>query len=161
MAEARRKPMVMASFARRAPLRAEPERQAEMVALKRVYEPSAASDGRRILVDRLWPRGLSKRAADVDEWIKEVAPSTELRKWFSHDIAKWPEFQRRYRRELREHREAVDRIAKCAARRRVTLVFGAKDDAHNDAVVLASVLRRRMKQSAASRRNGKSRSRNA
>ncbi|HJQ53982.1 MAG TPA: DUF488 family protein [Gemmatimonadaceae bacterium] len=116
-----------------------------MVALKRVYEPTAASDGRRILVDRLWPRGLTRRAADVDEWLKDVAPSTELRKWFGHDPARWPEFKRRYRRELRAHREAVDRIARLAARRRVTLVYGAKDDAHNDAVVLADVLRRKMK----------------
>jgi uncharacterized protein YeaO (DUF488 family) len=119
-----------------------------MVALKRVYEPTSASDGRRILVDRLWPRGLTKRAADVDEWLKEVAPSTELRKWFGHDPARWPEFKRRYRRELRAHREAVDRIARLAARRRVTLVFGAKDGAHNDAVVLADVLRRKMKRTA-------------
>ena len=123
----------------------------DMVALKRVYEPTSASDGRRILVDRLWPRGLTKRAADVDEWLKEVAPSTELRKWFGHDPARWPEFKRRYRRELRAHRDAVDRIARLAARRRVTLVFGAKDDAHNDAVVLADVLRRKMRRPARKR----------
>jgi len=122
-----------------------------MFALKRVYEPSTASDGRRILVDRLWPRGLTKRAADVDEWLKEVAPSTQLRKWFGHDSAKWPEFKRRYRRELHAHRAEVDRIARLAARRRVTLVYGAKDDEHNDAVVLASVLRRKMKRPAAKR----------
>jgi uncharacterized protein YeaO (DUF488 family) len=129
--------------------------------MKRVYEPTSASDGRRILVDRLWPRGLTKRAADVDEWLKEVAPSTELRKWFGHDPARWPEFKRRYRRELRAHREAVDRIARLAARRRVTLVFGAKDDAHNDAVVLIDVLRRKMKRPTTKRSKAKRGSHNA
>lgn len=126
-----------------------------MVVLKRVYEPAAPSDGRRILVDRLWPRGLTKRAAAVDEWLKEVAPSTELRKWFGHDPAKWPEFRRRYRRELRAHRAEVERIARLAARRRVTLVFGAKDDVHNDAVVIASVLRGKMKSRPTKRRRVK------
>lgn len=132
-----------------------------MVALKRVYEPTSASDGRRILVDRLWPRGLTKRAADVDEWLKEVAPSTELRKWFGHDPARWPEFKRRYRRELRAHRDAIDRIARLAARRRVTLVYGAKDDAHNDAVVLIDVLRRKMKRPTTKRSKAKRGSHNA
>ena len=116
-----------------------------MLKLKRVYEPAASSDGRRILVDRLWPRGMSKRRVAIDEWMKELAPSTELRQWFGHDPNKWPEFQRRYRRELREHKTEVHRIVTLASRGRVTLVFGARDEAHNDAVVLAAVVRARMK----------------
>ncbi|HJP84392.1 MAG TPA: DUF488 family protein [Gemmatimonadaceae bacterium] len=132
-----------------------------MVVIKRVYERSLPSDGRRILVDRLWPRGLSKRAAGVDEWLREVAPSTELREWFHHDPKKWPEFRRRYRRELRMHRAAVDRIAKLARRGRVTLVYGAKDEVHNDAVVLAAVLRSKMKSAADHHRQTKTRSYNA
>ena len=119
-----------------------------MLVLKRAYEPAIPSDGLRILVDRLWPRGLTKRAAAVDEWLKEVAPSTELRKWFAHDPKKWPEFRRRYRHELRAQRDAIERIAKLAARRRVTILFGARDSTHNDAVVLAEVLRSRMKAAA-------------
>jgi len=133
----------------------------EMVVVKRVYEPAAPSDGVRILVDRLWPRGLTKRAAAANEWLKEVAPSTELRKWFGHDPNKWPEFRRRYRSELRAHQDALHRIANLAARRRVTILFGAKDSAHNEAVVLAAVLRTRMKQPATRRRGGKSGRRNA
>lgn len=116
-----------------------------MLKLKRVYEPAAKSDGRRILVDRLWARGLSKEKAAIDVWMKEIAPSTELRQWFAHDPAKWPEFKRRYRKELRAHRELVSDTAKLASRGRVTLVFGAKDEEHNDAVVLAAVVRARMK----------------
>ncbi|HJP58742.1 MAG TPA: DUF488 family protein [Gemmatimonadaceae bacterium] len=132
-----------------------------MIELKRVYEPPLPTDGRRILVDRLWPRGLSKRAAHVNEWLKEVAPSTELRKWFGHDPKKWQEFRRRYRRELRAHRAAVERIARLATRRRVTLVYGAKDNVHNDAVVLAAVLRSKMNHAASHRRQTKTRSHNA
>ena len=116
-----------------------------MLRLKRAYEPSSPSDGKRILVDRLWPRGLSKKRAAVDEWMKEIAPSTALRKWFGHDPEKWPEFQRRYKHELREHADAVRALATLASRRRVTLVFSAHDEAHNDAVVLAGVIRSRMK----------------
>src|SRR4051812_6887085 len=108
--------------------------------MKRVYEPPAPSDGHRILVDRLWPRGLSKEKAAVDRWMKEIAPSTELRRWFGHDPERWPEFQRRYREELRRNEELVREIAKLASRGRVTLVYGARDDAHNDAVVLAAVV---------------------
>ena len=115
-----------------------------MLRLKRAYEPSARGDGYRILVDRLWPRGLSKRKAAVDEWLKEIAPSTELRRWFQHDPKKWPEFQKRYRLELRGHRDLLREIAQRAARRTVTLLYSARDETHNDAVVLAAVVRRRM-----------------
>jgi uncharacterized protein YeaO (DUF488 family) len=113
--------------------------------LKRAYEPPAPSDGHRILVDRLWPRGLSKERAAIDEWMKEVAPSTELRRWFGHDPERWPEFQRRYKQELLARDDLVREIALQAARGRVTLVFGARDGAHNDAVVLAAVVRARLR----------------
>ncbi len=108
--------------------------------LKRVYEPPAREDGVRILVDRLWPRGLSKQDAAVDHWMKEIAPSTELRKWFGHAPDRWPEFQRRYREELREQAAALERIREMAKDEVVTLLFGARDEAHNDAVVLREVL---------------------
>jgi len=123
--------------------------------LKRAYEPAETSDGRRILVDRLWPRGLSKKRVAIDEWMKELSPSAELRRWFDHDPKKWLEFQRRYKRELRVHTDLVDKLARLASRRRVTLVFGARDEEHNDAVVLAGVIRTRMKR-AATRRGRKS-----
>ena len=116
-----------------------------MLRLKRAYEPATRSDGHRILVDRLWPRGVTKRRAAIDEWMKEIAPSPTLRRWFGHDPARWPEFRRRYKRELREQPDLLRRIAMLAARGRVTLVFGARDEAHNDAVVLAAVIRARLK----------------
>lgn len=108
--------------------------------IKRVYEPPAPGDGKRILVDRLWPRGLKRETARIDDWIKEAAPSDELRRWFAHDPAKWDEFRRRYLAELR-HNEAfaeLQRVAHSAAK--VTLLFAAKDCAHNNAVVLRDVL---------------------
>jgi uncharacterized protein YeaO (DUF488 family) len=120
-------------------------RKVDVLHLKRVYEPAARTDGRRILVDRLWPRGLTKEKAALDEWMKEIAPSTELRRWFAHDPDKWPEFQKRYRQELRARADLVREIAARAARGRVTLVYGARDEAHNEAVVLAGVVRSRMK----------------
>ena len=116
-----------------------------MLRLKRAYEPAAGSDGRRILIDRLWPRGVSKRRAAIDEWMKDIAPSTQLRRWFAHDPARWPEFQRRYKHQLAERRDELRRITALASRGRVTLVYGARDEAHNDAVVLAAVVRARMK----------------
>jgi len=121
--------------------------------LKRAYEPASASDGKRILVDRLWPRGVSKAKAAIDEWIKDVAPSTSLRKWFAHDPKRWPEFQRRYKRELRDHSELLSHIASLADRGRVTLVFGARDERHNDAVVLAAVIRARMRRASINTRH--------
>lgn len=108
--------------------------------LKRAYEPAGPDDGVRILVDRLWPRGVSKAKAALDDWMKEIAPSTELRQWFAHDPARWAEFQRRYRAELREQSEALDRLRALAKRGVVTLVYSAHDAQHNDAVVLRAVL---------------------
>jgi uncharacterized protein YeaO (DUF488 family) len=108
--------------------------------LKRAYEPAAPDDGKRILVDRLWPRGLSKDKAALDDWIKDIAPSTELRKWFGHDPARWAEFQRRYRTELRQHGALLDQIRSLAKTQTVTLLYAARDEEHNDAVVLRDVL---------------------
>ena len=116
-----------------------------MLRLKRAYEPAAPTDGYRILVDRLWPRGLSKAQAAIDEWKKDIAPSAELRRWFGHNPERWPEFRRRYKRELRLQDQLVSAIATLASRRRVTLVYSARDQLHNDAVVLAAVVRARMK----------------
>ena len=112
--------------------------------LKRAYERRTPDDGRRVLVDRLWPRGVSKERLAIDEWMKELAPTAALRGWFAHDPAKWPTFQRRYKRELKSHATLVDLLANRALEGRVTLIFGARDESHNDAVVLASVVRRRM-----------------
>jgi uncharacterized protein YeaO (DUF488 family) len=115
-----------------------------MLRLKRAYEPMSPGDGRRVLVDRLWPRGVSKEHLAIDEWMKELAPTAELRRWFGHDPARWVTFQRRYKRELEAHVDLVDHLARKALRGRVTLIFGARDESHNDAVVLAAVVRRRM-----------------
>jgi uncharacterized protein YeaO (DUF488 family) len=110
------------------------------VHIKRVYEKAETADGTRILVDRLWPRGVTKERARVDLWLKEVAPSTELRKWFGHDPEKWTEFQRRYGHELKQNGEAMARL-KEAAKGHATLLYGAKDEKHNEALVLKSLLR--------------------
>lgn len=111
------------------------------VAIKRVYEPPADSDGQRVLVDRLWPRGLAKDKADVALWLKAIAPSTELRKWFGHDPDKWPEFQKRFRAELNDNAEAVKELRGLISKGKVTLLYSAHDEAHNNAVVLAAYLR--------------------
>jgi uncharacterized protein YeaO (DUF488 family) len=110
------------------------------VKLKRAYEPAAASDGRRVLIDRLWPRGVSKGEAAIDEWLKEIAPSTALRKWFGHDPARWQEFRKRYAAEIRQHPEQLGELRRCASEGLITLVYSARDEAHNDAVVLRSIL---------------------
>lgn len=110
------------------------------IRLKRAYLPAAANDGTRILVDRLWPRGVRKSDAAIDVWIKSIAPSTALRKWFGHDPARWPEFRRRYAAELRDHPDELAELRARARRRTVTLVFAAHDELHNDAVVLRNVL---------------------
>ncbi|HEX7980626.1 MAG TPA: DUF488 family protein [Gemmatimonadaceae bacterium] len=115
-----------------------------MLRLKRAYEPRTSGDGHRVLVDRLWPRGVSKERLAIDEWMKELAPSAALRRWFAHDPAKWLTFQRRYKRELEAHDDLIDALAKRALKGRVTLIFSARDESHNDAVVLAAVVRRRM-----------------
>ncbi|ODT77273.1 MAG: hypothetical protein ABS69_08795 [Nitrosomonadales bacterium SCN 54-20] len=109
--------------------------------LKRVYEPSDKNDGTRILVDRLWPRGMTKAKAGVDIWLKELAPSAELRKWFGHDPDKWTEFKKRYRAELEENDEQLARLREEIKKGAVTLLYGAKDEEHNDAVALAEFLR--------------------
>ena len=108
--------------------------------LKRVYDPPAPEDGTRILVDRLWPRGLKKGDAAIDRWMKEIAPSTELRKWFDHDPERWAEFQRRYKHELYEHALELEELRALASKSKVTLLFAARDEQHNDAVVLQEVL---------------------
>lgn len=109
------------------------------IKLKRAYEAPAKSDGMRILVDRLWPRGLSKARAAIDHWLKEVAPSNELRQWFGHDPERWPEFQKRYRAELKDN-PALAELRTLARKGAVTLVYAAKDELHNQAVVLRQVL---------------------
>lgn len=108
--------------------------------IKRVYEPAAKSDGYRVLVDRLWPRGLTKEKAAVDLWLKEIAPSTELRKWFQHDPEKWSQFQTKYKKELKENDEVVDQLKKEIKKHKVTLLYGAKDEEHNEAKVLLKYL---------------------
>jgi uncharacterized protein YeaO (DUF488 family) len=117
--------------------------QASTIRLRRVYEEPSADDGTRILVDRLWPRGLSKQAAAVDEWVKSVAPSTELRRWYGHDPAKFDEFASRYQAELREpeRAEALAQIEDAASRQTVTLLTATKDAGHSEAAVLADLLR--------------------
>jgi uncharacterized protein YeaO (DUF488 family) len=110
------------------------------VQLKRAYDPPAKTDGVRILVDRLWPRGLSKRRASIDLWLKEVAPSAELRKWFGHDPKKWRSFRGRYARELNHHLDQLRLIKNKAKEERVTLIYGARDQEHNEAVVLKRFL---------------------
>lgn len=112
------------------------------VRLKRAYEPASPEDGMRVLVDRLWPRGLRKADAAVDRWMKDIAPSTELRQWFGHDPERWAEFRRRYVRELQQHTMAIGELRELARHRTVTLVFSARDEEHNDAVALRDVLLR-------------------
>jgi uncharacterized protein YeaO (DUF488 family) len=112
------------------------------IRIKRVYLQPEKEDGNRILVDRLWPRGLTKEKASVDLWLKEIAPSTELRKWFSHDPTKWAEFRTRYLAELRENAEQLARLKQEAAKGTTTLLYGAKDEDHNEAVVLLELLTR-------------------
>ena len=110
------------------------------IQLKRVYQAPSKSDGTRILVDRLWPRGLSKEKARVDLWLKEVAPSTELRKWFGHDPERWPEFKARYKAELKHNTAQLALLKRAAVRGPTTLLYGAKDTEHNEAVVLQQLL---------------------
>ena len=110
------------------------------VRLKRAYESPSANDGTRVLVDRLWPRGVAKPDAAVDVWLKDLAPSTALRKWFGHDPARWPEFRKRYAEELRQHPELFDQLRELARAGPVTLVYSAHDELHNDAVVLRDLV---------------------
>jgi uncharacterized protein YeaO (DUF488 family) len=112
------------------------------VQLKRAYEPAAASDGYRVLVDRLWPRGVSREEARLDEWARQLAPSPELRRWFGHDPARFPEFRRRYTEELAAQAQKLRELRRRAREGTLTLVYSARDTEHNDAVVLAGILRR-------------------
>lgn len=113
---------------------------ADHVKLKRAYEPAAADDGTRVLIDRLWPRGVKKTDADIDQWEKDIAPSTALRKWFGHDPARWQEFRSRYAVEIHEHPEQLKRLRVLARQGPITLVYAAHDEVHNDAVVLRDFL---------------------
>jgi uncharacterized protein YeaO (DUF488 family) len=115
-----------------------------MIRIKRAYEPAQRTDGRRFLVERLWPRGMKKEALALDAWLKDVAPSTELRKWFAHRVERWEEFQRRYREELSAHPEAWQPIVQAAARGPVTLLYSAHDTEHNGALVLRDYLTEHM-----------------
>ncbi|HIH15836.1 MAG TPA: DUF488 family protein [Candidatus Diapherotrites archaeon] len=112
-----------------------------MFRVKRVYEAPAKEDGCRVLVDRLWPRGLTKEKASIDEWLKEIAPSDALRKWFAHDPAKWPAFRKKYAAELRQNKEWAGKLKMLEKRHKVVmLLFGAKDIARNNAVALKEFL---------------------
>jgi uncharacterized protein YeaO (DUF488 family) len=111
-----------------------------MIYLKRAYEEASPEDGHRVLVDRLWPRGVKKTDLALDGWLKEIAPSDKLRRWFSHDTSKWDEFRRRYFAELDSRPEVWQEIRDAARNRHVTLVYGARDAEHNNAVALKAYL---------------------
>ena len=113
------------------------------VRLKRAYEPAARDDGARVLVDRVWPRGVSKQRARLTAWMPEIAPTTALRKWFGHEPERWPQFRRRYHAELRANRGALAELRALMKDGPVTLVYGARDEEHNQAVALAEFLRAR------------------
>jgi uncharacterized protein YeaO (DUF488 family) len=115
------------------------------IRLKRVYEKPARADGRRVLVDRIWPRGLKKEEARIDQWLREISPSTRLRKWFGHDPVRWKEFKERYAAELDDQREQVEQLAQEARKGTLTLLFGAKDSEHNNAVALKEYLQAKIK----------------
>jgi uncharacterized protein YeaO (DUF488 family) len=116
-----------------------------MIQVKRIYEPPSKSDGQRLLVERLWPRGMKKEAAQLNAWLRDVAPSTSLRQWFNHDPARWDEFQRRYREELDQHPEAWQPILDAAHHGKVTLLFSSHDAEHNNVVALKAYLQSRRK----------------
>jgi uncharacterized protein YeaO (DUF488 family) len=111
-----------------------------MIKLKRVYEQAEPNDGFRVLADRLWPRGISKEEAHIDEWLRDIAPSTELRKWFGHDPQKWPEFQRRYRDELKSNTQSLEKLLADAAGEDITLVYASREEKYNNVTVLKEVL---------------------
>jgi uncharacterized protein YeaO (DUF488 family) len=123
-----------------------------MIRIKRIYEAATPEDGYRVLVDRIWPRGVKKTDAALDLWLKEIAPSTELRHWFGHDPAKWAQFRKRYEAELKPHREALAMLRSRARRQTVTLLYGAHDTEHNNAVALARMLTARSRSHKAPRR---------
>jgi uncharacterized protein YeaO (DUF488 family) len=111
-----------------------------MIKLKRAYEKPSPDDGFRVLVERLWPRGVSKEEAELDLWLKEVAPSPELRRWYSHDVARWSEFQKRYRAELKEKMDSLKLLKEKSREGNVTLVYAARDQDHNSALLLKQAL---------------------
>ena len=111
--------------------------------IKRIYEPADEGDGIRILVDRLWPRGISKTEARIDAWLKDIAPSPDLRRWFGHDPNKWSEFRRRYEDELEKNLRAVDELRKHIDQSTATLLYGARDNEHNHAIVLKDFISKR------------------
>ena len=111
-----------------------------MVKIKRVYDQPEKGDGKRVLVDRLWPRGMKKEDAGLDLWLKDIAPSNELRKWFSHDLSKWQEFRKRYRKELKDRPGMIEDLKKVVRRGTVTLLYAAKDSERNNAVVLKEMI---------------------
>ncbi len=113
------------------------------IAIKRIYETPSKEDGKRILIDRLWPRGLTKEKAKIDLWLKEISPSTTLRKWFGHDVAKWAEFKKRYIAEIKNNTESLNQLVEQIKKGKVTLIYGAKDEEHNDAVVLKLYLEKK------------------
>jgi uncharacterized protein YeaO (DUF488 family) len=115
---------------------------ASNVRLKRAYEPPATDDGTRILIDRLWPRGLTKERAAIDQWMKDISPSTKLRKWFGHDPARWDEFRRRYAQEVHKNSALLEQLRSLAQRGPITLVYSAHDEKHNDAVELKELILR-------------------
>jgi uncharacterized protein YeaO (DUF488 family) len=114
-----------------------------MIRLKRIYEAPAKEDGCRILVERLWPRGISKEKADIQQWLKEVAPSAELRKWYAHDVTRWKEFKQRYEQELQTKQTLLKEIKSRAKQGQVTFVYAARDEEHNSALVLKEYLEKR------------------
>jgi uncharacterized protein YeaO (DUF488 family) len=114
-----------------------------MIAVKRIYEPATPTDGARILVERLWPRGVKKSSVELEQWTKDVAPSATLRKWFHHDPARWEEFKRRYFRELDGNEEAWRQLLRASLERRVTLIYSSHDREHNNAVALKEYLQRK------------------
>jgi uncharacterized protein YeaO (DUF488 family) len=123
----------------------------DRVRIKRVYDPPSPQDGRRILVDRLWPRGVSRKSARIDDWAKDLAPSTQLRRWFGHELGRWPEFQTRYREELRAVSDRLGWLIAFARRGRVTLLYAARDADHNNARVLQRLVRARVPRRASGR----------
>jgi uncharacterized protein YeaO (DUF488 family) len=120
------------------------ERHVPEIRLRRVYEPPTADDGRRLLVERLWPRGLTKAAAHIDAWLKDVAPSSELRRWYGHDPEKWTEFQRRYREEIDTHPDVLAPILNALRSGPITFVYASREERHNSATVLKEVVDERL-----------------
>lgn len=116
------------------------------IQVKRVYAPPSAGDGRRVLIDRLWPRGLSKASVKLDAWMKELAPSTELRRWYGHDAEKWPEFQKRYRAELDANPTGVAELMSHATTGKLTLLFGSREERLNNAMALKAYLESKSRQ---------------